>query len=587
MSPSPVQPTRRHLLLGAAAGLTATTLEAGVLARPASAGRAGAKPSAARSQTLITAGFLWGPPSNFNMFGEQTWPTQVNSMQLVYETLFTFDIRDGTLRPQLAGSFKTDYPNTLTVKLRPEAHWRDGRPLTAHDVVYTVELARRYPEVQFSDVWLYIDAVSAPDRHTVVFHLNQAQLNPGMIKAHLAQIPIVPRHLWEKLERRHAHLSDYWTQDPLGSGPYRVQTADDTQLVMVRDDRYWGRCKRGGLPAPRYIVHPVFDGNDAGNAAFERGDVDVMQQYLPEIWKLRERGLPVGTWLDSAPYHVPGAMPMMIFNTLRPGLNDPRVRRAIAFAVDYARIARDAVSNYSDPAKSSLLLPQGPEASYFDAANVARNGWRTDPAEAIRILEQDLGAVRGTDGVYRLPDGTRLGGWRMQAPTGWTDWQTAIEIVAENARAIGIEIIPTYPSEAETATTLYNAEFDIAVWHITATTPSTPWQRFRDVLDMRGVPAPGLPASYNYGRFDHPDTATLLDKAAVANGTELISTITRLDTLFMEHAPMVPLMYRPLEFFEFNQTVWTGFPTAANPTAPPSFQGAGVDWLYRIRPRRR
>ncbi|WP_218577506.1 ABC transporter substrate-binding protein [Phytohabitans rumicis] len=582
-----VHPTRRHLLTGATAGVAATALNTGLLTGPANAAPAGKGRSDGRSRTLVTAGFLWGPPSNFNMFGEQTWPTQVNSMQLVYETLFTFDIRDGTLRPQLAKSFKANYPATLTVRLRPEAHWRDGRPVTAHDVVYTVELAQRYPEVQFSDVWLYISGVTAADRHTVVFHLNQAQLNPGMIKAHLAQIPIVPRHLWERLERRYAHLSEYYTQDPLGSGPYRVQVADESQLVMVRDDKYWGRCFRGRLPAPQYIVHPVFDGNDAGNTAFERGEVDVMQQYLPEIWKLRERGLPVGTWLDSAPYHLPGAMPMMIFNTGRPGLSDPRVRRAIAFVVDYARIARDAVSNYSDPAQSSLLLPMGPEASYFDAANVAGNGWRTDPAEAVRILEEELHATKGADGVYCLPDGTRLGGWKMQAPTGWTDWQTAIEIVAENARAIGIEIIPTYPSEAETATTLYVADFDIAVWHITATTPSTPWQRFRDVLDMRGVPEPGLPASYNYGRFSHPDTAVLLDKAAVANGTELLSTLTTLDTLFMEHAPMVPLMYRPLEFFEFNQTVWTGFPTAANPTAPPSFQGAGVDWLYQIRPRRR
>ncbi len=539
--------------------------------------------SPARSETLVMAGFLWGPPTNFNMFGEQTWPTQVNSMQLVYETLFAFDIRDGTLRPQLAQSYQIGYPGTLTVRLRPQAHWRDGRPVTAHDVLYTVELARRYPEVQFSDVWLYIDGVSAPDPQTVVFHLDQAQLNPGMIKAQLAQIPIVPRHLWQRLEREHDHLSEYWTQDPLGSGPYRVQSATEAGLVMVRDDQYWGRRLRGRSPAPRYIVHPVFDDNDAGNAAFERGDVDIMQQYLPEIWKLQERGLPVGTWLHSAPYHIPGGMPMMIFNTLRPGLRDARVRRAIAFAVDYARIPREAVSNYSDPAQSSLLLPQGPESAYFDAANVARNGWRTDPAEAIRILEQDLAAVRGDDGVYRLPDGTRLGGWRMQAPTGWTDWQTAIEIVAENARAIGIEIIPSYPSEAQTATNLYNAEFDIAVWHVTATTPSTPWQRLRDVLDLRGVPAPGLPASYNYGRFDHPQTAALLDKAAVAEGTELFTTITRLDTLFMQHAPMVPLMYRPLEFFEFNKTVWTGFPTAGAPTAPPAFQGAGVDWLYQIR----
>jgi peptide/nickel transport system substrate-binding protein len=44
-------------------------------------------------------------------------------------------------------------------------------------------------------------------------------------------------------------------------------------------------------------------------------------------------------------------------------------------------------------------------------------------------------------------------------------------------------------------------------------------------------------------------------------------------------------MYRPLDFYEINEKVWTGFPTSSNPTAPPTFSGAGFLWLYEIKPK--
>jgi peptide/nickel transport system substrate-binding protein len=42
-------------------------------------------------------------------------------------------------------------------------------------------------------------------------------------------------------------------------------------------------------------------------------------------------------------------------------------------------------------------------------------------------------------------------------------------------------------------------------------------------------------------------------------------------------------MYRPLEFFEFNQSNWSGFPTAEDPYAPPMWSGAGIGWLFKIK----
>ena len=91
-------------------------------------------------------------------------------------------------------------------------------------------------------------------------------------------------------------------------------------------------------------------------------------------------------------------------------------------------------------------IPYGvPEQRYFNEDDVREYGWEYDPAKAVEILEKDLGAKKGADGIYVLPDGTRLGPWTAQCPYGWTDWMTSLEVVAASARAVGIDIRTEYP----------------------------------------------------------------------------------------------------------------------------------------------
>jgi peptide/nickel transport system substrate-binding protein len=275
---------------------------------------------------------------------------------------------------------------------------------------------------------------------------------------------------------------------------------------------------------------------------------------------------------------------LLIFNLNKEGLDNVKVRQAIAYAIDYPNIATTAMSDYSDPANASLIVPTGYESKFYDASAVQSDGWTFDKAKAVEILEGELKAKKGSDGIYELPDGTKLGGWKLITPTGWTDWNTACEIVAKSAKDLGIGIDTEFPQFPTMFAALQNGNFDLAMYSYTGVNPASPWIRFRDAMDDRGVPEVGKTAFWNYNRFSDPEVPALLDAAAAAKtDDEARAAYAELDKIYRANIPVVPLMYRPFQFFEFNESNWTNFPTEANPYAPPMFGGAGIQWLFKIK----
>ena len=295
------------------------------------------------------------------------------------------------------------------------------------------------------------------------------------------------------------------------------------------------------------INHPIFKSNNDGDLKLESGEIDVSQQFTAQIWKMWEAGKPVSTWMKKKPYHVPGNIPLLIMNLNKPGLDNPKVRLAIAYAIDYPNIATTAMSDYSEPANASLIIPTGYESKFYDSAAVEAEGWKFDPAKAVEILEGELKAKKGSDGIYELPDGTKLGGWKLITPTGWTDWNTACEIVAKSVKEVGIGISTEFPQAPAAISRWQNGDFDLCMNTYTGVNPASPWIRFRDALDDRGVPDYGKSAFWNYNRFKNSEVAAHVDAAAGAKSdAEAKTAYAALDKIYRENVPVIPLMYRPL-----------------------------------------
>ncbi|MFC0672816.1 ABC transporter substrate-binding protein [Brachybacterium hainanense] len=545
-------------------------------------GKAGAGRKGDAADQLFIAGFQWSPPTNYNTFAAApAWPAASNVAQYVFETAVRFNIITGEILPGLT-THEVNGTESITLTLQEGVSWHDGSEFTVDDILYTFELGKIDPSLAIASIWQDVDEMTA-DGNKISIAINQERKNVGAVLMQLSQQFIVNKAIYSKAaEETGNKLATWETTEAIGTGPFTLEKFDQTQIILARYEEYWGKSFYGNLPPMTKIIHPIFKSNEDGNIKFQNGELDVMQQFIPQISKMWESGKPVGTYLQDAPYFIPGSMPMFMMNTTLPGLDDAKVRKALAWAVDYASIAETAMSGYSSQVMASLIIPGGAEDAWFDKAKAEADGWSFDAAKAEELL-QEAGYAKGSDGFY-AKDGKKLGPWKLICPQGWTDWNAALEIVAKNFQAIGVDASTNFPQQAQVTTSIQNGDFEMALWSVSGTNPATPWQRFSDVMTNVDVPPVGQAAFRNYGRWKNDKVNDMLDAAAAApDDAAKKEALTALDDLYRAEVPAFPLMYRPDEFFEFNASNWYNFPTEDNDYAPPAFRAAGNEWIFQIK----
>ncbi len=542
-----------------------------------------------REETFYVNGLQWGSPSNWNpVSGAPSWPLDADDGRvLLYETLFAFNMLTDELEPLLATDYEWEDELTLAVNLDEKAYFQDEEPVTADDVVYTFEFADRYP-TGYSDAWEYLDSVEAVDETTVQFNLNPDNPNTMMVEHFLGFTYILPEHIFSDLEEEKdqdiGEIRSWVNEEPVGSGPYQLRDYTDQIIVLEKYDNYWG-VENWGEPVPQYIAHPIYESNEAGNLAFEDGQIDMSQQFIPQVWEMTlNPELETYTWFEETPYYYPMGIPTLIINTQESPMDDPAFRRALAHAIDYERIAQLAMTRYSETANSSMILP---EEEPYDQDRVDEHGWEHDPDKAEEIL-QEAGYTKGHDGMYMTPDGEPIGPLTAECPYGWSDWMVALQIVAENARDVGINVVAEFPEAPVWEERMQYGDFDFALEQpFGGASPAKPWIEFRNSIFSEGVPERGEMTLRNWGRYRNEEVDELIAEIPVTRDREKqLELYAELDIKFMEEAPAIPLMYRPDVFHTWTERYWTNFPTQDNPYAPPQIatDGAAIRTLFNIEP---
>ena len=565
-----------------------------------------------RQETLYLSGQQNDAPGTFNPLAESwmtTWPVS-GRFNLMYEPLLTYNSLTGEIE-SLLGTLVNKNNDSIVVDLNPAAKWSDGEKVTSRDVKFIYTMGSINTSEQISAI--HVDTVKsepAGEVERVAFLINKKQRNnPLSVMDLLQAIRIVPAHVFEPLIEKLGSKDEVkklpMDQNPVVSGPYALRSADPNKIILERRDDYWGNAAlhNGQLPAPKYIVHPIYKNNEHNTIAMRSGNLDASQSYIPRI--NRKAGAGVHTWLNEPPYFLPGAMPMLIINTMKEPLNDKRFRRALATAIDYMALRKFAVSDYTDQIKPGLIMPTNLEGKYISDEDLAKYGVKltiTDEKERVETVKQMLSeagykSVWNSDGTLDHMEnakGEKIPTMYITSPNGWTDWEAMVTIAVEGMRKAGIDIREGFVDGGSYWPAMGLGNFDLIMHKPVAdVTPSLPWSRFNEIMASRDWQPLGAWAGVNIGRYNQPGTEgfrpevdKLLNAIPLMKNADSIATAYReLNKIFMEDQPSIPLVYLPEQFYEFSDRVWTNWPTAENPYAPAQLPwvASGTKTLWNLK----
>lgn len=514
---------------------------------------------------MLVVSSMWGAPPGWNPL----MPTQAWGHGLMYPSLFVYTPIQERWMPYLAEGFRWVDKLTLEITIRPQAKWWDGTPITAHDVKYTWELGKRYV-TPWSATWDYLEEVKVVDARTVQFVTSEKKLNYFALITALTQM-ILPKHRWELLEQKYgAKLIEFRDDNPkeiIGGGPYKLAWWVEDFWVYERVDDWWGR-DLFGLPQVPSIGHRVFKDNPAANLAFSRLELDVMTHFTPAVWELWvDQKLPVRTYYSKSPFYISYNTVLLYLNFARPPLDNPVIRRAIAFAVPFEDLIEKAYFGYSVKAHPTMIIHTSPAARWIDANVVAKYGEYEFNLERAKQLLDAAGIVdRDGDGVRELPDGTRLGPWTIEVPFGWTDWMLMCEMIAENLRKLGIAVTAKFPDFAIWEYKVITGDFDMIIRWAAPVGLDHPWNTFRMVMDPRvtGPVGEAYPAG-NWHRYMNPDVIPLIDAIPKEIDPGVVSVYySKLQEIALRDVVGIPLFYGAV-WYIFSEKNWVGWPQEEYP----------------------
>jgi peptide/nickel transport system substrate-binding protein len=319
-----------------------------------------------------------------------------------------------TLYGLLAESIDTsDDRQTFTFKIRPEAKFSDDTPVTAGDVVFSMETLRDKGRPNFKNAFSKITKYETPDDHTITFHQEAGDRELPMI---IGLMPILPKHAWE------GKAFDETSLDPIiGSGPYVIGEVKAGESIIYRKNPgYWGK----NLPLSRGVWNfdtVRFDYYRDANAAFEafkKGDADVRIEGDPVRWATGYDFPAVKDGrviLEKIAQRSPAPASGFAFNTRRKFFADARVREALVYAFDFEWANANLFSN-------AYQRTYG----YYSGSEFSSRGKPADAGESSIIgtgLRADF-----VDGSYALPVSDGSGRDRKQlrkavgllGAAGWT-----------------------------------------------------------------------------------------------------------------------------------------------------------------------
>lgn len=313
---------------------------------------------------------------------------------LVFESLMQRS-RDEpfTMYGLLAQSIETDETRSfIQFNLNPEAHWSDGQPVTAEDVLFSFNLLAEKGRAPFSTRLSKVERMEKIGERSVRFTFKpDADREYPML---LALSPILPKHA-TNVER----FDQSTLTPPVGSGPYRVGTIrQGEKITYARDPNYWGRTIPSKVGQDNYdeISVEYFLQETSLFEAFKKGDIDVFPEGSPNKWA-RSYDFPAvksGEVIrETFTPKTPSGMFGFVFNTRRSMFSNVNLRRGLSLVFDFEWVNRNL---YAGAYKRT--------ESYWQNSDLSSLGVPADDSERMLLGPATAKVVPSIlDGSYRMP----------------------------------------------------------------------------------------------------------------------------------------------------------------------------------------
>jgi peptide/nickel transport system substrate-binding protein len=490
---------------------------------------------------------------NFNPLidtDSSVWPTQGG----IYEPMLIYNTATAEIVPWLATGYEfSDDNSAITFTLREGVAWSDGTPFTSKDVKFTFDYLIEHEALGGTEsvraVLPLIESVEVPDDQTVVVTFSQV-FTPGLYD--IGEQMIVPEHIWKDVD----DPVTFTNENPVGTGPFTEIGQFQPQYYEIhRNPNYW----QEGKPFIDGFRAPVYPNNDSANLALVSGELDMASNFVPDI---------ENTYVAKNPEHFHywfpsvGTTVHLYTNTTRAPFDDPNVRKALSLALNRAQIVNVAMYDYTTPADGTGLSAaydswRSPEAVEAGSA------WVGMDVDTANQMLDEAGLVR--DGDTRvLPDGTPMQ-YDINVVSGWSDWVSTCQIMAQNLEALGIAATVQTYDFAAFFDRLQKGDFDLSIW--SGQGGPTPFGYYRSVMSSGTVTPIGELAPENFHRYGNEEADALLDQfAATSDPAEQTEIMSQLQMIFAENAPVIPLFPGP-DWGEFNTMRFIDFPSEENPYA--------------------
>jgi peptide/nickel transport system substrate-binding protein len=483
-------------------------------------GSFGSGPASAqsRAETLLLVQELG--PNSLDMQGVGSNQTVNGLAWNCYDRLMTYAAKtlpDGTLSydravlaPELAESWQVASDGmSCTFKLRRDATFHDGAPVTAKDVKWSFDRAVSvggFPTFQMS-----AGSLEKPEQFVVVddhtFRVDFIRKDK-MLMFNLAVV--VPFVINSALAKKHATDADPWAlawlkNNEAGGGAYKVESwKPGSETILARFD-HW---KSGPLPKLKRIIARDVPSAGTRRAMLERGDADISTGFPPKDFdqmikeqKVKVVGVPI-----------PNGLWYVALNTSRPPFDNVKLRQAIAWAIPYEPIQATAFFGRAKP------MYGGP-ATVEEAVWPQPFPYRTDLDKAKALLAE-AGFASGLETSLSLDVGTATVG----EPTA--------VLIQESLGKIGIKVVIEKIPGANWRTTLNKKELPMVLNRFSGWLDYPEYYFFWNFHGNNSI--------FNISAYKNPAMDQLIDRVT-QDQAEYERSVKDFIALCMAEVPIVPL----------------------------------------------